>query len=132
MVRCKTRYPHISSTPPAFDTWSYVNNYDWAEFKKAISQNVMVGVSGDGEAETRMVAIESLTPGTYLGGKRIYFPSMRLRQVFARKFEPFLPDGARTHVGQQESDGSPSRTHGINHRSMMYYFKVKATAWEVR
>jgi hypothetical protein len=26
----------------------------------------MVGVSGDGEADARMVAIESLTPGTYL------------------------------------------------------------------
>ncbi|KAI2493781.1 hypothetical protein MHU86_20744 [Fragilaria crotonensis] len=106
MVRCKTRYPHILSTPPAFDTWIYVNDYDWAEFKKATSQNVMVGVSGDGEADARMVAIESLTPGTYLGGKCIYFPSIRLREVFARKFEPFLPEGARTHAGQEESDGS--------------------------
>ena len=66
MVRCKTRYPHILSTPPALDTWSYVNDYDWADLKKATSQNVMVGVSGDGEADARMVAIESLTPGTYL------------------------------------------------------------------
>ena len=131
MVRCKTRYPHILSTPPAFDTWSYVNDYDWADFKKATSQNVMVGVSGDGDADARLVAIESLTPGTYLGGKKIYFPSMRLRQVFARKFEPFLPDGARTHVGEQESDGSPSRPHGIDHRSMMYYFMVKATDTDV-
>jgi hypothetical protein len=126
MVRCKTRYPHISSTPPAFDTWSYVDNYDWAEFKKATSQNVMVGVSGDGEAEARIGAIKSLTPRTYLGGK-IYFPSMRLRQVFARKFEPFLPDGAQTYVGKQESDVSPLRPYGIDHRSMMYYFMVKAT-----
>ena len=71
MVRCKTRYPHILSTPPAFDTWSYVDNYDWAEFKKATSQNVMVGVSGDGEAEARIGAIKSLTPRTYLGGKNL-------------------------------------------------------------
>ena len=125
MVRCNTKYPHILSLGWAFDTWIHMSKDDWVEFNMASSRNVMVGVSGDREADARMVAIESLTPGTYLGGKMIYFPSVRLRDVFARKFEPFLPDGTRTCVGQRESDGSASRPHALDHGSVMYYFMVK-------
>jgi hypothetical protein len=91
----------------------------------------MVGVSGDSEVDARMIAIESLTPGTYLGGKRIYFPSRSLQRVFARKFQPFLPTGTRTCAGEVESDGSASRPHGLDHGNVMYYFMVKVVTDDV-
>lgn len=69
MVRCKTKYPHILSRGPAFDTWVHVNDFDWDVYRKAVAENVMVGVSGDCERDNRLVAVQSLTPGTYLGGK---------------------------------------------------------------
>ena len=82
MVRCNTKYPHLLSLGPAIDTWIHMSRDDWAEFRKARSRNDMVGVSGDCEADARMIAIESLTPGTYLGGKKIYFPLLSYNKSF--------------------------------------------------
>ena len=79
--------------------------FDWREFHVARDRDVMVGVSGHCAADARMVAIQSVTPGTYLGAKALYFPSERLRAVFARKFEPYLPTGSHTSVGIHKSDG---------------------------
>ena len=88
VVTCRTKYPHILSCGAMYDTWVHVQPRDWDGFLRAIRGNVMVGVDGDCEADARMVAIESLTPATYLGGGSIYFPSEGLRDIFARKFEP--------------------------------------------
>ena len=75
-----------------------------------------------------MIAIESLTAGTFLGGNRVFFPTRTLRDVFHRKFEPFLPPNAHAHVGEQESDGSPSCPHGEDHRIRVFYFLVRVPA----
>ena len=125
VVTCRTKYPHILSCGVMYDTWVHVQPRDWDGFLRAIRGNVMVGVDGDCEADARMVAIESLTPATYLGGGSIYFPSEGLRDIFARKFEPYLPHGSQTDVGERESDGSPSRPHGLQHRGLMYYYMRK-------
>lgn len=124
MVACKTRYPHVQSYGCAYDTWIEVNEFDWRAFVDAIWKHVMVGVSGECQSHGRMMAIESLTAGTFLGGNKVFFPTRKLRDVFHRKFEPFLPPNAHTHVGEQESDGSPSCPHGENHRVRTYYFLV--------
>lgn len=71
-----------------YDSWCCVQSSDWSEFQSALKANVMVGVDSDVDGGGRMVAIASLTPGTYLGGGCIYFPLRSLRDVFQRKFEP--------------------------------------------
>ena len=125
MVTCRTKYPHILSCGAMYDTWVHVQPRDWDGFLRAIRGNVMVGVAGDCEADARMVAIESLTPATYLGGGSIFFPSEGLRDIFARKFEPYLPHGSQTDVGERESDGSASRPHGPEHKGLRYYYMRK-------
>ena len=127
MVKCRTKHPHALSLPPAYDTWLFTSMSDWREFDVARGRDVMVGVSGHCAADARMVAIQSVTPGTYLGAKALYFPSERLREVFARKFEPYLPTGSHTSVGNHESDGSAACPHGVDHRNLMYYYMMKVT-----
>ena len=128
MVACKTQYPHVQSYGCAYDTWIKVNDCDWRTFDDAIRHNVMIGVSGECGSDRRMIAIQSLTAGTFLGGNRVFFPTKKLRDVFRRKFEPFLPPGARAQVGEQESDGSRSCPHGENRQIRLYYFLVKVPA----
>ena len=54
--------------------------------------------------------------------RKIYFPTLCLRDLFARSFEYFLPPLARIDVGIQESDGSMCCPHGKWGEVIRYFF----------
>ena len=119
---CRTRYPHILSIRQSPVGWKSCSIADWSCFSRAVIMKTMVGVLGHCNAETRQISIESLTPGAFLGGRKIYFPTLCVRDVFARRFEYFLPRLARIHVGTQESDGLTCCPHGKNGEVVNYFF----------
>lgn len=118
---CRTRYPHVLSFTQCPVGWKTCSAADWGCFSRAVITNVMVGVFGHCNADMRQISIESLTPGAFLGGRRIYFPTLCLRDLFARRFEYFLPPLARIHVGIQESDGSMCCPHGKSDEVIRYF-----------